>query len=79
MNFPAPDNRSNIHPIPFIQTQNIQQAVHPQQQIYEISRASNSSTPNDSFMFSHTQTPSSVSSGRSSAQSYLDNFQPNNF
>lgn len=79
INFPAPDNRSNTHPIPFFQTQNVQQAVYPQQQIYEISRASNSSTPNDSFMSSRTQTPSPVSSGRSSAQSYFENVQPNNF
>jgi len=79
IHYSAPDNRSNTHSIPYFQTQNIQQAVHPQQQIYEISRASNSSTPNDSFMSGQTQTPSPVSSGRSSAQSYLEHFQPNNF
>jgi len=79
INFPAPDNWSNTHPIPFFQTQNVQQVVHPQQKIYEISCASNSSTPNDSFMSSQTQTPSPVSSGRSSAQSYFENFQSNNF
>jgi hypothetical protein len=58
IHFPAPDNRSNTHPIPFFQTQNIQQAVHPQQQMYEISRVSNSSTPNDTFMSGQIQTPS---------------------
>ncbi|VVC38485.1 Hypothetical protein CINCED_3A017426 [Cinara cedri] len=75
----TPDNRSNTHPIPFFQTQNIQQPVHPQQQMYEIPHPSNSSTPNDSFMSGQTQTSSPVSSRRSSAQSYLENFQPNNF
>lgn len=81
INFPAPENRSNRHPTPFVQTQNIQQAVYPQQQMYEISRVSNSSTPYDSPMSSQTQppSPSPVSSGRSSAQSYYEQFQPNNF
>ncbi|XP_029344030.1 uncharacterized protein LOC107884042 [Acyrthosiphon pisum] len=81
INFPAPENKSNRHPIPFVQTQNIQQAVYPQNQMYEMSCLSNSSTPNDSLMSSQTQTPSPspVSSGRSSAQSYYEHFQPNNF
>jgi len=37
ISFPATENRSNRHPTPCFQTQNIQQAVYPQQQMYAIS------------------------------------------
>lgn len=81
INFPALEDRSNRHPTSFFQTQNIQQTVYPQQQMYEISCVSNSSTSNDSLMFSQTQkpSPSPVIFGRSSAQSYYEQFQQNNF
>lgn len=81
INFPALDNRSNTHPISFFQTQTTQQEIHPQQQMYQTSHLSNimKSTPNDSFMSGHTPTSSPVSSGKSSTQSYHENFQSDNF
>lgn len=53
----------------------------PQQKIYNPSRASSTlaSASNDSLMYDQAPSPSPVSSGRSSTQSYYENFHPENF
>lgn len=75
INFPALENRSNTHSIPFFQIQSTQQEVHPQQQMYQTSRTSNTvQSFSYDLLICQTPTPSPLSSGRSSTQSYYENF-----